>query len=695
MIDLSYPYWYLGLCSIIAGISAWGLYFFQKSNLTKTYQYTLSFSRFLLVFVICVLILKPIIKYGTTFNQKPIIVIGIDNSKSVLLSKDSVDYKTSINDKIVSLKKQFGDKFEVKTLLIGESTTDNKTLDFTEQSTNISSFISYINDYYSYDNLASVYLISDGIINKGTNPIYQKWNPGVPLNTIGIGDSTLLLDQRVIGVRSNSVSFLGNKIPVKIDIGANAMKGKRAYLVIQAFGNKPILDTIPILSNEFSKELSYLLEATTVGRQKIVVKLLHEKGEVNVANNTKTIYVNVKDKKQKVLLVYDYPSPDINAIRTSLEKQDGLELTLLKSSEVLALTDTEISKKYSVAVAFQIPSNSNNSIQCFNKLNSSSLPIWFVGSNKTNYIKWFASDASLSWQGKMNNTNDVRGGVNNNFSLFTTNSNSEVENTWSPVKVPFGVMKYSAGAQVLVQQKVGGIETQDPLWIFTVNPDKGRRSYFLGDGIWRWKIGEYQKNENWNFFDELVGKTIQVLAQKKDDSRFKIRLKSNYFETEDINVGAEFFNLSYEPINTPAIRFVLVDTNELESEFELDKIDGGYSYKLGTLAKGRYAYKSTVKFEGKSFTASGSFEVLPMQIEHENLRADFNLLTNLAVKNGGEFYTFDQWGGLIANLNSIEAVSRSYEEIENKDLIHQKWLFALLIILVAIEWLLRKREGVI
>lgn len=695
MIDLSYPYWYLVLCVAIAGLASWVLYYFQKTSLTKSYQLILSVFRFFVVFFICVLILKPIIKYTTTFSQKPIIIIGLDNSESVILSGDSIDYKTDLKTKIDDLKSQFGDKFELKTLLIGGSTSNDKKLTFSEKSTNISSFISYVNDYYSYENLASVYLISDGISNQGSSPFYQEWNPNVPLNTIGVGDSSLNIDQRVIGVRTNSISFLGNKIPVRIDIGANAMSDKKLHLVIKAFGSKPIKDTIPILSNEFTKEVSLLLDATKLGKQKITVEIIPDIREVNITNNIKSIYVNVKDKKQNVLLAFDFPSPDVKAIRSSLEKQDGIEVTLLNSKEILSLSDVEIREKYSVVVAFQLPTSSNNSIQVFDKLNRSNLPIWFVGSGKTNYLKWFDTDPSLSWEGKMNSTNTVNGGLNDDFSLFTFSSKTDVEQSWLPIKVPFGIMDYSAGAQILVNQKIGGIETKDPLWLFTINPDKSKRSYFFGEGIWRWKMAEYQKFENWDLFDELVEKTIQVLAQKKNDSRFRLNLKPNYFESDEVLVRAELFNQSYEAVNMPAVKFILTDTSGLKSEFELDKTNNEYSYNLGSLAKGKYSYKSSVIFEGKTYQLSGEFEVMPMNVEHENLRANFSLLANLAASNGGEFYAYKQWDSMVNDLKEISPTSRSYEEIENKDLIHQKWLFLLLLILASSEWLMRKREGVI
>ncbi|MGY8954374.1 MAG: hypothetical protein ACKVJP_13530, partial [Flavobacteriales bacterium] len=74
---------------------------------------------------------------------------------------------------------------------------------------------------------------------------------------------------------------------------------------------------------------------------------------------------------------------------------------------------------------------------------------------------------------------------------------------------------------------------------------------------------------------------------------------------------------------------------------------------------------------------------------------DYNLIRTLAEKNQGNFFTYNEWDDLILKISEQKAVKRSYEEIEIKDLIHQKSLFFLLLVLIGVEWLVRKREGTI
>ncbi|MFT6441809.1 MAG: hypothetical protein ACJASM_001347, partial [Salibacteraceae bacterium] len=65
----------------------------------------------------------------------------------------------------------------------------------------------------------------------------------------------------------------------------------------------------------------------------------------------------------------------------------------------------------------------------------------------------------------------------------------------------------------------------------------------------------------------------------------------------------------------------------------------------------------------------------------------------LSKKNGGQFYLpseYDKWN---SKLESQQFSSILYSQINFKDLIDFKWFFALVILLLGAEWLIRKREG--
>lgn len=681
------------ICAFVSLGLTFFLYYFKENTLSGIWKLSLSFFRFVVLFVLCALLLKPILKYASISFDKPIIILGIDNSKSMILSKDSAQNRRDINKKIEELMSSLSPDFEWKTLLIGEKVSSNKELDFSESSTNLSSFINHINNYYTYDNVTATVLISDGIFNKGANPSYQKWKIEAPLFTVGVGDSSELNDQYLVGVRSNSIAFLGNKFPIKIDVAVDGYQNRMSQLKVFGYGKELFSSEIEINSANYYSNFSFNIEAEKEGIQKFVVKIVPMEGEANTNNNKQVVYVNIKDKRQKVLLVYDFAHPDIAAIRKSIEKEDSYEVSVLKSDEFIKLKKENIEENYNMLIGFQIPMNTPSSIKAFNLIQSCSAPQWNITSNQTNHLTLFNADKGIQWSGQANKTNTVQGKLNPNFSLFTVTENKDLVNSFPPVKVPFGVLKYSAGSQVLGFQSIGGIQTEYPLWLFTSNTQGKRSAYFFGEGIWRWKMSEYEQNGNNKLFDELVTKTVQYLASKKDISRFRVFSNTSYYENDPIVWNAEFYNLSYELVNEPPVYIKVTNENDKVYELEMDREGDKYFLDMGKLSPGKYTYLASVTDKGKEFKKSGEFSVKKLDVEYKNLRADFNLMKTLAVKNGGQFFSLAQWDDLIVELSQQKATKRSYEEVEIKDLIHQKWLFALILLFIGVEWLVRKREG--
>ena len=695
MLDLSYPYWYLLVCAFLSALLTALLYFFKEDSLVKVWRTALSFLRFTVLFVLCVLLLKPILKYASVSFDKPILVLGIDNSKSILLNKDSVEYKVGLQKKIEELKSSLSPDFEWKTLYIGNDVQIKGNLDFKENATNLSAFIDYVNDFYTYDNVSAAILISDGIFNKASNPNYQKLKISAPLFTVALGDSSAVSDQKIMEVRSNSIAFLGNKFPFKVDVAIDGYAGQKSRLVVTGFGKEVYSKEIEITSNSLYTEIQFHVDAKKIGIQKFKVKILPIGGEMNKVNNEKIIYVQIKDKRQKILLVYDFPHPDIAAIRRSIEEEESYEVTMVKTDDFIKLKRGKIEANYNLVLAFQIPTSTTNSSKAFELLQSCTTSQWYVTSAKTNHLALFNSDKGIQWNGQANKTNTVQGKINSNFSLFTITKDKDMENEFPPVKVPFGVLKYSAGSHVMSFQSVSGIQTEYPLWLFTSSEEGNRKSYFFGEGIWRWKMTEYELKNSNEFFDELVTKTIQYLASKKDISRFRVFSKTSYYENDALIWNAEFYNLSYELINDPQVFIKVTKENGDEYDLEMNREGDKYYLNMGKLGPGQYSYVASLNYEGKDFSKTGEFSVKKLDLEYKNLQADYNLIRTLAEKNQGNFFTYNQWDDLILKISEQKAVKRSYEEIEIKDLIHQKSLFFLLLVLIGVEWLVRKREGTI
>ena len=117
--------------------------------------------------------------------------------------------------------------------------------------TNIDLALSSINDLYSNRNLSSVVIATDGIYNKGKNPLYsEKFN--FPIYSVILGDTSAQVDISIDKINHNELAFLGNYFPVKIRIKSSSAKDKKFKLKI--LQNDSIIFTelfTSILKNEY------------------------------------------------------------------------------------------------------------------------------------------------------------------------------------------------------------------------------------------------------------------------------------------------------------------------------------------------------------------------------------------------------------------------------------------------------------
>ena len=128
-----------------------------------------------------------------------------------------------------------------------------------------------------------------------------------------------------------------------------------------------------------------------------------------------------------------------------------------------------------------------------------------------------------------------------------------------------------------------------------------KKAIINADGIWKWRLNDYNENETTENFDYLIDKFIQYVAVKEDKSNFRIKTKAIYNENEDVIISAELYNDSYELINNSNVELIL--TNEAGEKFNYSLLpyEDIYKLNLGKLPKGLYKYSGKTELNGKTY----------------------------------------------------------------------------------------------
>jgi len=686
------PKWFILLCVLAGLVYAGALYFRDRFNRTYGSRLAalLGFFRLVVVSLLAFFLLKPLIKNISNDLQKPIIVIAQDDSESLVVGKDSSYYKGEYQQQLQSLIASFGNDYEIRTYHFGAQVAEGiDSLRFDEKLTDFSTLLDEVYNKYSGSNIGALIVASDGLYNRGENPVYSFRKLGCPVYTVALGDTTVHKDVLLAEVAHNRIAYLGNKFPVEITVEGRKAAGENSTLTVSRKGQVLHSEQIQFTGERFFKTISLSLDAKETGLQKYTVSLTTVKNEITTTNNRKDIFIDVLDGRQKVLILASAPHPDMAAIKDAL--------LINESYQVEAELEKDFSgnlSEYSLVIFHQLPAVGGTGLSIISNTLDSGIPAVFVWGANTDFRAFNDLNTGYALNDYRNSTTDVGGIFSKEFSLFSMNeSTAENMRKLPPLSVPFGDFEFSQGVSALAYQRVGQIETDNPLISFN-KVGEHKVGLIAGEGLWRWRLTSFQNTQAHDEFSEIVTKMVQYMASKEDRSLFRVNAKNDFLENEHVIFEAELYNESYEPITNREISITIV--NEEGNEFRYNFSPTGTRYRLdaGQLPPGNYSYNAQANNGAQLLKEVGEFSVTPLQLETVNTVADHRLLNQFAVENNGEMV-------LPADMNSLaekikarkDIVAIAYENKQLTDIIDYRWLLAVLLGFLCLEWLLRKRAG--
>ena len=204
--------------------------FDEKASGSKWWKYAMTGFRFVAVTLLTVLLLSPFIRTRNTQKFKPVVAVINDNSESVKNSfgKDSTEYQK----KLRALIDKLSDKYDVAQFNAGDELKRGIDFSYRDKSTDLSAAIDEVNDLYYNQNLGAVVIASDGIYNKGINPVYSAAKASYSIYTIALGDTTIQKDQKLSNAYYNKIAYLNDQFALRVDVEENNLSGSNVKLSV-------------------------------------------------------------------------------------------------------------------------------------------------------------------------------------------------------------------------------------------------------------------------------------------------------------------------------------------------------------------------------------------------------------------------------------------------------------------------------
>lgn len=696
-LSFQYSSWLILLC-IAAGAGYALLLYYQdktfeeKAGESKWRKYAMATFRFVAVTILAILLLSPFIRTRNTQKFKPIVALVVDNSESVKsgLGKDTLAYQK----KVKSLISKLESKYEVAQFSAGDQLRKGIDFSFTDKSTDLSSAIDEINDLYYNQNLGAVVIASDGIYNKGINPVYSASKSAYSIYTIALGDTTVQKDQKLTNVYYNHIAYLNDQFGLRVDVEADNLAGKTVKLSVQEIGNgePKLLQTKDISygTDNFYQSFDFVIPADKAGIAHYRISLSNTEGEASYKNNQRDIFVEVLDGRQKILLIANSPHPDIAAFRSAIESNKNYQLDV-----EYAETFSRKLNDYNLVIFHQLPSATNKVANVLKDAVTLKKPMLFVIGSETSITDLSRAQNALLIKGNADKFNEVTGTVAKDFSLFTLGDKTkETITKLPPFTCFFGEYNANPSSKVLLRQKINAVETDYPLWLFN-ETGENKVAVIAGEGLWRWRFYDYMLNKNQDATNELINKTIQYLAVKDDKRPFRVNLQKNIFQdNEAITFDAQLYNANYELINSADVDMHITGEDGKDYDYKFNKTENAYNLNAGFLPTGNYSYTASVKFGNGNYTASGKFSVSPLQLEEMRTRADHQVLYQLASQHNGAMHHLNDLEDIANEIDSKNQLKPIlYDTFITESAINLNWIFFLVLILISAEWFIRKYLG--
>ena len=670
---------YIILSGIIALLLALFQYLYKKKHRTRL-SILFSFLRFVTIFLILILLVNPKFEQLNIYIEKPNLVIALDNSNSVKHLNQNEKAK-SILETILN-NTLLNEKFNINVYTFGETFKPSDSISFSEKQTNIDEAFNKLTHIYKQTISPSIF-ITDGNQTFGNDYEFAASAYQQPIYPIILGDTTTYVDLKIQQLNVNQYAYLKNRFPVETILVYNGNSNVNSRFVVTRGNLTVFSQSLSFTKNDNSKTINFTLPANKTGVAAYKATIVPIDSEKNRVNNTKNFAIEVINQKTKIAIISDFLHPDLGVLKKSIESNEQRSVLFIKPTEVKSQIND-----FQLIILYQPNDKFNNILKLIQKENKNKLVVVGPKTNLTflnSSIKEYNHDIT-------NQTEYYQAILNQNYSPFIVDDiNFE---SFPPLVSNYDSVIFSVPFESILTKSVNSVAINEPL-LATFETNGRREAVLFGENIWQWRAQSFLNSKSFNAFDNFIGKLVQYLASNKPRKRLNIEYESFYNGGNNVILKAQFFDKNYV-FDTRESLYIIVKNKitSKENTYPLILRNNNYLIDLNSLPPSEYSF--TIKATNENISESGTFKILEYNIEQQFLNANVAKLQQIATSSQGQSYFIDNTESLVIDLlndNRFNSLEKSNKNII--PLIDYKYLLFLIAFSLAIEWFLRKYNGLI
>lgn len=714
--------WYIIILAILIALIV--TYFYYKRTvpeLSKSRKALLFSLRTIALTLLVLIIFEPIF---TTISGKfiqPKIAVLLDNSKSM-----SIDYQNH-NRKVIYQKaldelnlSKYADRIKTVAFDKGFRMIDSPAFDsltLSGNTTNIANVLKSLSTEFREENVRAVLLISDGVFNSGGNPIYEAETLGMPVYTLGIGDTIRPKDIAVKSIFLNPTIQLNTTHLINVGLSITGFDSGK--VTVEMFDNniKFAVQTLSIDPRISDYSLTFEYTGKQEGIRQIKATAKRIENEITYKNNELREFVKVTSEKKNIMVLAGAPSSDLSFILNILKKNDNINVKSFVQKKDSEFYENPPGKSdfantnSIILIGFPIKSSPIQIMEQVKNELDKKKSLMIIGSRNLDYSKLKTIDDYLPFTVLSSNEKEYNAVANFTEKslenpLLKSNDNLDLK-SWNDLPPLFRTetfVKPKPYAEILAKVKVNNTELNEPMIIF------GDRTGYktlavMGYGIYRWKLMGYardvfkNKAETPDLLDIFISNSSKWLTIDDKEKNVVIRpVSKSFVKGERVEFFAQVNDNASNPIENASVNVNITDGSGKNYDVNMFPTGSGlYKGFVNGMPEGDYFYLGKASKNGTILGEDkGRFIIGDTPLEYMELTMNKTLLQEMASRTGGNFLYNQPTDNLIELiLSSLKNKQNAVTVRSEINLWNLPLIMGIIILLFAIEWFLRKRYGLI
>ena len=645
--------------------------------------------------LLVLLLFNPYLIREFTETETPAIAVYLDNSESLSMNRGEYNGIESYDQLINEFRAAEDSRFDYQYYLFDEDIYEGREVSLTGASTNIQQVMEHIRENENKYSLSV--LFSDGIVNRGRNPLFTAQTLSTPIIVFPVGDSTRVRDISISEVDFSVPLFTNSRNLITAEVQQEGFEGEE--ITVQLLENGELADTeiVTFPATRSSHLVEFFRTYSESGFYDMEINIPPKDGEFTERNNSIGFNLEVIDDKTRILSLAFEIHPDVGSIRRLIASDQQNELimsTHIGNNRFSGDDPRELDEDFELIILHGLPDINSPLI---NWISVRDEPILYL-TTPDSYGILLNADASIfnltnfRLQSAQTILNITVG------SAFDSSTHPLLEITQASLNRLPTLQSYqgnyllSPAGETLLTAEYQLTETDIPILI--VKDTGNMRSASVNAFGW-YRYENSRQDEARLFFRELFNNLIAWSSTPPDRRTMVLEpRKTSFSENEPVEVRATLTNERGEHESNALVELYFYENEQDERRsFRMSAEGNGiYSVSIGSFPRGIYRAEASASVNNRILgEAETRVIVNRSNLEMVNTQRDDGLLQQIATVSNGLFSDVPQ-SEILARFYEDRNLNEAREEITiDINYFYQTGLwFFVVIILLSAEWLIRR-----